>query len=137
YRVLLMPAPMDSLVAVVNRLKPILGLDDDEIARAFRKYRREPHYPMVVRQDAPPGAVARLEERRFLFPGVLIDEYPKRHYPAGSAIAHLMGYVNEISESELKLPEFESYRQGRWIGKAGLERSYELELGGVPGVRYL
>lgn len=137
YRVLLMPAPMDSLVAVVNRLKPILGLDDDEIARAFRKYRREPHLPMVVRQDAPPGAVARLEERRFLFPGVLIDEYPKRHYPAGSAIAHLMGYVNEISESELNLPEFKSYRQGRWIGKAGLERSYELELGGAPGVRYL
>jgi penicillin-binding protein 2 len=137
YRVLLMPAPLDSLVAVVNRLRPILGLTDQEIERAFRKYRREPHFPMVVRQDAPPGAVARLQERRFLFPGVLVDEYPKRNYPAGSAIAHLIGYVNEISETELKSPEFEGYRQGRWIGKAGLERSYELEVGGHPGVRYL
>lgn len=137
YRVLLMPAPIDSLYAAVERLRPILGLSDDEIQRAFRKYRREPHYPMIVKQDAPPGAVTRLQERRFLFPGLLIDEYPKRHYPAGSAVAHLMGYVNEISESELALPEFRGYRQGRWIGKAGLERSYELVLGGSPGVRYL
>jgi penicillin-binding protein 2 len=137
YRILLMPAPMDSLVAVVNRLRPILGLSDEEVQRAFRKYRREPQFPMVVRQDAPPGAVARLQERRFLFPGLLVDEYPKRHYPAGDAIAHLMGYVNEISESELELPEFEGYRQGRWIGKAGLERSYERVLGGQPGLRYL
>jgi penicillin-binding protein 2 len=137
YRVMLMPAPLDSLVAVVNRLRPILGLSDEEVQRAFRKYRREPHLPMVVRQDAPPGAVARLQERRFLFPGILIDEYPKRHYPAGTAIAHLMGYVNEISETELRLPEFKEYRQGRWVGKAGLERSYEWDLGGEPGLRYL
>lgn len=137
YRVMLMPAPMDSLIAVVNRLRPVLGLTDEQVELAFRKYRREPHLPMVVRQDAPPGAVARLQERRFLFPGVLVDEYPKRNYPAGSAIAHLIGYVNEISEGELLRPEFNDYRQGRWIGKAGLERSYERELGGSPGVRYL
>jgi penicillin-binding protein 2 len=92
---------------------------------------------MVVRQDAPPGAVARLQERRFLFPGVLIHEYPKRRYPAGRAVAHVVGYVNEISEAELSLPEFQGYRQGRWVGKAGLERSYEKELGGTPGMRYL
>jgi penicillin-binding protein 2 len=137
YQVLLMPAPLDSLVAAVDRLRPILSLTDADVQRAFRKYRREPHLPMVVRQDAPPGAVARLQERRFLFPGVLIHEYPKRRYPAGRAVAHVVGYVNEISEAELSLPEFQGYRQGRWVGKAGLERSYEKELGGTPGMRYL
>src|SRR5690606_21303255 len=123
YQVLLMPAPMDSLLASLERLRPILGLTDREIQIALRKYRREPHLPMVVTNDAPPGAVARLEERRFLFPGVLVHEYPKRHYPAGPAVAHFMGYVAEISAAELELPEFRGYRQGRWIGKAGLERT--------------
>jgi penicillin-binding protein 2 len=137
YQVLLMPAPIDSLQAALERLRPVLGLTDADVERAFRKYRREPHLPMVVKQDAAPGAVARLLERRFLFPGVLIHEYPKRRYPAGDAVAHVIGYVNEISEAELALPEFEGYRQGRWIGKAGLERSYERELGGEPGMRYL
>jgi penicillin-binding protein 2 len=137
YQVLLMPAPLDSLVAAVDRLRPILSLSDEDVLRAFRKYRREPHLPMLVRQDAPPGAVARLQERRFLFPGVLIHQYPKRRYPAGRAIAHVVGYVNEISGAELELPEFQGYKQGRWVGKAGLERSYEKELGGSPGMRYL
>lgn len=137
YQVLLMPAPMDTLLSSLERLRPILGLTEREVQIAIRKYRRAPHLPMEVTNDAPPGAVARLEERRFLFPSVLVHEYPKRHYPAGPAVAHFMGYVAEISAAELERPEFRDYRQGRWIGKAGLERSYERELGGEPGVRYL
>lgn len=137
YQVLVMPAPMDSILAVVERLRPILGLSDDEIERALRKYRRESHLPMVLDHDASYTAVSRLQERRFLFPGVLIHEYPKRRYPAGAEVAHLVGYVSEISEAELSLPEFAGYRQGRWIGKSGLERSYERVLGGEPGMRYL
>src|SRR5690606_2188282 len=87
--------------------------------------------------DASYSAVSRLQERRFLYPGVLIHEYPKRRYPAGPAVAHMVGYVAEISEAELALPEFATYSQGRWIGKTGLERSYEAVLGGEPGMRYL
>ncbi|HEX6939004.1 MAG TPA: penicillin-binding protein 2 [Longimicrobiales bacterium] len=137
YQVLLMPAPMDSMLATLARLRPILRLTDDEIERAIRKYRRQSHLPMEVDNDASFVAVSRLQERRFLFPGVLIHEYPKRRYPAGPAVAHLVGYVAEISDAELELPEFANYRQGRWIGKAGIERSYEAVLGGEPGMRYL
>ncbi len=137
YQVLLMPAPLDSMMAVVSRLRPILGLTDEQIERAVRKYLRQSHLPMEVDNNASHAAVSRLQERRFLFPGVLIHEYPKRRYPAGSAVAHVLGYVAEISEQELKLPEFSEYEQGRWIGKAGLERSYERVLGGEPGMRYL
>ncbi len=137
YQVLLMPAPMDSILATLERLRPILGLTDDEIERALRKYRRQSHLPMEVDNDASYSAVSRLQERRFLYPGVLIHEYPKRRYPAGPAVAHMVGYVAEISEAELALPEFATYSQGRWIGKTGLERSYEAVLGGEPGMRYL
>lgn len=137
YQVLLMPAPLDSMLAQLGRLRPVLGLTDREVALALARYRREPHLPMQVTANASPGGVARLQERRFLFPGVLIHQYPRRHYPAGAAVAHLAGYVAEISSAELELPEFAGYRQGRWIGKAGIERSYEKVVGGEPGVRYL
>src|SRR5690606_8709329 len=137
YRVLVMPAPMDSILAVVERLRPILGLTDDEIERALRKYRRESHLPMVLDHDASYSAVSRLQERRFLFPGVLIHEYPKRRYPAGAEWENLVGYVAENSEAELALSEFSGYSQGRWIGKAVIERSYERVLGGEPGMRYV
>lgn len=137
YRVLLMPAPADSLRASLDQLRPVLRLSDDQIAEALHEWREAPNLPMVVLPDAHPAAVARLQERRFAFPGVVLHEYPKRRYPAGEATGHLLGYVAEISEAELALPEFQGYHQGRLIGKAGLERSYEEVVGGSPGMRYL
>jgi len=137
YQVLMMPAPEDSMIATLERLRPVLGLTDADTALALRRWRRATHLPMEVHRDVPDWLVPRLLERRFMFPGVLVHEYPKRHYPAGAAIGHLAGYVAEISREELELPAFEGYRQGRWIGKAGLERYYEKEIGGTPGVRYL
>jgi hypothetical protein len=137
YQVLLMPAPFDSIRSALDQLTPVLGLTEGDIAVALRRYRREPHLPLEVLRNATPGAVARLEERRFMFPGVLVHEYPKRRYPTGQSVGHLIGYVAEISREELDLPEFRGYRQGRWIGKAGLERAYESEIGGEPGMRYL
>lgn len=137
YQVLLMPAPRDTLAAQLERLRAVLGLTDNDVQTAFKKWRREPHLPMVVLPDASPIAVARMEERRFLFPQVLVNAYPKREYPAGDAVGHFIGYVAEISEGELANPQFAGYKQGRWIGKAGLERSYERALGGVPGMNFL
>src|SRR5690606_22785310 len=48
-----------------------------------------------------------------------------------------VGYVSEISESELAMPEFEGYAPGQLIGKTGLERQYESLLSGKQGVRYV
>ena len=137
YAIQLMPAPEDSLRKQVEALRPVLGLEDDDIELAFRRYRGSPNRPMSVLSDATMDQIARLEERRRDFMHVLIHEYPTRHYPAGAAVAHLIGYVAEISEQELQDPRFAGYSQGRWIGKAGIERQYESVLGGEPGMRYL
>lgn len=137
YQVMIMPAPRDSMMATMDRLRPVLGLTDENVETARRRHQRAPHLPMVVLSDASPVAIARLTERQRAFPGVLIREYPVRRYPAGDAVAHLIGYVAEISREELERSEFEGYKQGRWIGKQGLEREYEQLLGGEPGVRYL
>ncbi|MGD8279278.1 MAG: penicillin-binding protein 2, partial [Gemmatimonadota bacterium] len=137
YQILLMPADTATLRAQVERLRPVLSLTDRDIATAFRRWNRAPHLPMQVQRDASPTAVAALEERRFEFPEVLVQEFPKRHYPAGTAIAHFIGYTAEISEQELQAPEYVDYAPGRWVGKGGLEKQYEKWLGGQPGERYL
>jgi penicillin-binding protein 2 len=62
---------------------------------------------------------------------------PKRYYPAGSVVGHLVGYVGEVDELELARPEFSDYLPGQTIGKAGLERQYETLLVGEPGTRYV
>ena len=57
----------------------------------------------------------------------------RRTYPAGTTAANIIGYVGEISESELKARSEEGYTGGDFIGKSGIERSYETELRGSPG----
>ena len=137
YQLMIMPAKRDSMEAQIKRLRPVLGLTDAQVRTAWRKYRIAPHLPMILLNDAPLDAIARVEERKREFPGLLVFEYAKRRYPAGSAVAHMVGYVAEINDAQLERPEFASYQQGRWIGQQGLERYYENTLGGQPGVRYL
>lgn len=137
YSIQLMPSHPDSMAAQIERLKPVLGLNDGEVERNRRRWLRQRHLPLVLMADAPPGAVAALAERRNLFPTVIVSSYAKRHYPAGSATAHFLGYISEISERELEMEQFAGYQPGRWIGKQGLERQYEASLGGTPGKRFV
>jgi penicillin-binding protein 2 len=137
YVIQLMPSHPDTMAAQIERLRPVLGLADEQIERARQKWSRQRHLPLVLLDDAPAVAVAAMAERRHQFPGVLVHEYAKRRYPAGPAIAHFIGYISEISDRELASPMFAGYEQGRWIGKAGLERQYEQLLAGTPGRRYL
>ncbi len=56
-----------------------------------------------------------------------------RTYPKGEEFAHVLGYVGEISEDQLKLAEYKGYRLGDRIGKGGIEAQYEKVLKGVNG----
>jgi penicillin-binding protein 2 len=91
----------------------------------------------VLLEDAPERAVAALAERRHMYPNVLVHEYAKRRYPAGPAIAHFIGYVNEINDRQLRSPEFENYVMGQWIGQAGWSGSTRACWAACPASRYL
>ncbi|MEJ2483430.1 MAG: penicillin-binding transpeptidase domain-containing protein, partial [Gemmatimonadota bacterium] len=119
------------------RGSPWLGLDSGRIEELHDRFRESPGTALLVDDDLELSVVAAIEARRPQFRMVLIDTHPSRRYPPGSSIGHVIGYVNEISESELELPTFASYEAGRIIGKKGIERQYELELGGEPGVRFV
>jgi penicillin-binding protein 2 len=131
--------PGEAMEETIQQLVPLLGLTEDQVNRAMRRWQRpgQRHLPLELLYDAPETAVAAIAERRHLFPNVLVHQYAKRRYPAGEAIAHFIGYVNEITAPQLESPDFDGYRMGQWVGQAGLERQYERFLGGTPGSRYL
>ena len=58
----------------------------------------------------PFETIARLEEHRAVLPGLVIQSEPKRLYPAGKAVAHLVGYVAEVTESDLNANRFPGAR---------------------------
>jgi penicillin-binding protein 2 len=137
YALSLLPAPRDSIRSTLERLRGYLELSDGQVASLLAQQRRAPQRQLVVSTDLSFNQVSAIEERRPLFPEVLIETRPKRRYPAGRATAHLLGYVGEISPSELDDSAFAGYRPGRLMGKTGVERQHERRLSGVAGVRYL
>ena len=137
YTVSLLPGPVDSLRATLRRIAPVLKIDSVAIERALARYRRAPYQPALVLADAPFEVVSALEERRLAVPGLLIQTEPKRYYPDGPTVAHLTGYVGEVTEAERALERFASVRLGGLVGKDGLERQYDDSLRGNDGVRFV
>src|SRR5690606_28675930 len=112
---------------------PFLGLSQIRIQELLQQRARRQHDLLPITEDATYAQVAAIEERRSSFPNLLVVDRAKRFYPDGEAIGHIIGYVAEISAQELTQPRFQEagYLQGRWIGKAGVERQYEFELSGT------
>jgi penicillin-binding protein 2 len=79
--------------------------------------------------------VAMVEETRKELPGVMIEAYPKRIYPPGEDIAHIVGYVGKINSEELKRFGQTNYNNEDVVGKSGIELNYEEFLRGQKGYR--
>ncbi len=123
--------------AVLGRLSMLLGLDHDEIIRRLLSRRYSPFRPVPIAEDVGPEVIFAVTEHQELFRGVVAETLPVRTYPFGTAAAHAVGYLGEISEEELELEAFAGYRPGDLIGWAGLEKTYESELHGTEGLRKL
>jgi penicillin-binding protein 2 len=136
YSVSLVAPSEDSLRASLKVLSPTLQLTDYDINQAIRRYRRAPTRPTVVLADASIDVISVLEEHRIDFPRLIIQSVPKRFYPDGPVVASFVGYTGEITEGELNLPRYETYKPGQIVGKGGLEKQYETELHGKEGVRF-
>ncbi|MDQ3555674.1 MAG: penicillin-binding protein 2, partial [Gemmatimonadota bacterium] len=139
YSVSLLPGDSAVIRQTLVDLSPFLGLAGADVETMVERRNRRPNDLLEVSPRATYSQIAAIEERRAAFPNLMIVERPTRYYPAGAAIGHMIGYVNEITATELEQPRFRDagYTQGRWIGKAGIEREYEMLLAGSDGARFV
>ncbi len=137
YTVSLLPGPEANLRATLARIASIANIDSVEIERVLQRARRAPYQPALVLGNAPFSVVSALEERRVAIPGLLIQAEPKRYYPDTGVVAHLVGYVGEVTEGERATRRFAMVRLGGLVGKDGLEREYDDTLRGSEGVRFV
>jgi predicted ABC-type ATPase len=103
----LLPGEAETVRRTLEDLAPFLGLAGTQIEQLMQQRARRPHDLLTVTEDATYAQVAAIEERRTSFPNLLVVDRPKRYYPAGDAIGHIIGYVAEISREELELPRIE------------------------------
>jgi len=136
YAVSLHAPSADSLVAALNRMQGILPTDSADRVRILTQFRVAPSEPVLVTRDAPFDVVSALEEQRPWNPGLVIRSEPKRRYPFGAAVAHVVGYVGEVNEDELRERTHPGARRGSLVGRAGVEQFYDSRLRGRDGLSF-
>lgn len=122
------------LEEVLASLAERIELTDSAI-EAFqqRSRQKQAFQPVVLRFNLTEQEIARIAVDLHRLDGVEITPYLTRYYPFTTLLAHAVGYVGRISETELQRVDQQNYRATDYIGKTGLERFYEGELHGQSG----
>lgn len=127
------PGDMSDLFAALGA---VLDVSPQYLAGQVPPSERHLFQPIEVLSGADFAAVAYLGEHIDRFPGVGWRNEPMRDYRDLGALAHVIGYVGEISVEELQVLYNQGYRRGDTIGKSGLEQVHDRLLRGTPGLSY-
>ncbi len=127
-----------SLASLVKPLSEGLGVDADILRDRFDQIKSMPAFESIaVKQEATPGDIAWVEAHKLEYPELRVEQQPQRRYPADGMLAHVLGYVGEISPEQLKQQSYKDkgYKPGDIIGQSGLEQVYDDYLRGKDGYR--
>ena len=138
FEVYLVPEDLKVNPEVLAKVGEILNMDQNEIKERLQTLKkRTPFKPVKIKSDIDWNELALLECNRVHLPGLLVDVRPRRAYDYGQLASHLIGYLGEIDENELKQSKGASYRMGSLVGKYGVEYRWESDLKGVDGGRQI
>ena len=132
----IVPEQTGGVDRVLERLREILNIDDAEEEKFRQQMRHLPGFESIpLKTPLDEREVAVFSVNRHRFPGVDIHTRLVREYPFGEALAHVVGYVGRINPAERgRLQGDPHYRATRYIGKTGVEHSWERTLHGYAGL---
>ena len=132
FSVLLLRDQTRDLNADAERIANGLHMDPDSVRERLRRFSNQ---PVVLKDDITPDELAFVEAHKNELPELETIMVHRRLYPRNGFMAHLVGYVGEVSEEELNQPQFELYEPGDVVGKSGVEQQYNDMLIGKDGSR--
>ncbi len=133
------PARVKNLEAMIDDLSKIVDVQPRDRKRFKRLLEESKNFESLpLRTRLSDEEVARFAVNRYRFPGVEIKARLFRQYPFGETASHLLGYIGRINERDVRRidewTETANYKGSDYIGKVGVELSYERELHGTTGV---
>lgn len=132
----LMIVPRETKGCDTMGLCAILEITKEEYLKRIKKASQHPNSPRkqsIFEKQLSKETYAVLQEKIFRFNGFFFQKRAIRKYPRPIA-AHLMGYVGEVTKEKAEKDAY--YKEGDYIGKSGIELSYEEALRGHKGVQY-
>src|SRR5579862_8808304 len=139
YTLEITPSRIANLNETIDRLAQIVDVEPRDRKR-FKKLLEESKdfESLPIRTKLTDEEVARFAVNRYRFPGVDIKARLFRQYPFGEVASHVIGYIGRITDKDneriASWDETANYKGSDYIGKAGVELSYERELHGTTGV---
>ena len=138
FSALLLRDQMRDLNADAQKIADGLHIPAEEVLEKIRRYQlaRKPTFePIIIKDDITPDERAFIESHRDEFPELETLMIHRRLYPKDGFMAHLIGYVGEVSEDMLNTERFELYQKGDIVGQSGVELQYNDLLMGKDGSR--
>jgi penicillin-binding protein 2 len=114
----------------LGRVAALLAIPYRELEDSVARVSADSFLPVRVRRGLTLDDVAKVEEWKLELPGVIVEVEPQRTYPTSRFAAHLLGYVREANEEQLRQGR---YRRGDMVGQTGLERLLDEHLRGRDG----
>jgi len=120
-------------------IKPLsegLMLDGEILRERFDQVKSQPAFESIlIKEGATQADIAWVDAHQLELPALRVEQTPQRRYPANGMLAHVLGYVGEISPEQLKQSDFKERKPGDIIGQEGLEAVYDEYLRGRDGYR--
>ncbi|MGH8711922.1 MAG: penicillin-binding transpeptidase domain-containing protein, partial [Burkholderiales bacterium] len=138
YTLEITPSKVDNLEALINQLANVVEITPKDLRR-FHKLMEESKNveSLPIRTRLNDVEVARFAVNHYRFPNVEIKARLFRHYPLGEMTSHVIGYISRVNDDDLEWlaekGELANYRGSDYIGKTGIEQSYETKLHGKTG----
>jgi penicillin-binding protein 2 len=132
------PRTLEAVKEKLQQLTPYFSsLDDNALRNLSQQWSRmNRHQPFVLARISENEA-ARFAVDEWMHPGFAINAVSLRTYPQGKRASHVVGYVGRTTIEDLKTLDPENYRNTDFVGRSGIEQSYETQLHGQSGLRYL
>ena len=124
--------------SLIKPLSEGLNIDPQFLREQFDQVKSQPAFETIlIKEEATPIDVAWVEAHELELPALRIEQTPQRRYPPNGMLAHVLGYVGEVSQEQLKQQEYrdKGYKPGDIIGQEGVEAMYDDYLRGRDGYR--
>jgi penicillin-binding protein 2 len=124
--------------SLVKPLADGLNLDPEILREKFDELKLQPAFESIlIKEGATSGDIVWVDAHQYEFPALRVEQTPQRQYPANGMLAHVLGYVQEISPQQLDDPRYKEkhYKPGEIVGQSGLEVVYDDFLRGRDGYR--
>src|SRR6516164_694704 len=134
FSVLLLRDQKRNLDADVELIASGLHIAPDDLRARLKRMAAVPGYqPLFLKDDITPDELAFIESHRAELPELDIINVHRRLYPRNGFMAHVIGYVGQVSEDMLQQPAWELYNSGDIVGMSGVEQHYNDILMGKNG----